>query len=68
MQTDLLFVLKNARQLLVDGSEALAVSTPGSVELDQDVILLVKDDLVKVGGSQINDEAGGGSRDSGLQA
>jgi hypothetical protein len=42
-------------ELVVDGSEPLAVSTPRSVELGQNILGIVKDDLVELASDQGED-------------
>jgi len=44
--------LINETYLVVNWSQLLAVSAPWSIKLDQDVLLCIKDNFIKVGGDE----------------
>jgi hypothetical protein len=61
---DALLGLEDGTELVPNGSEGLAVSAPGSIELNKDILIGI-DNLIKVGGSQDDDI---GRRSAGLGA
>ena len=51
---DVGLVLESKAELLPVGGEVLAVTAPGGVELNEDILRGVVDDLIEVSGSQGN--------------
>ena len=46
---DVTSVFELLSELLINGNQLFAVTTPWGVELDEDILLLVKCDFIKVG-------------------